>query len=358
MTTEPSERFRALSRIFDLAVDAPEHLRDDLIRRECQGDPALEREVRALLAADAVAESEAYVVGVIAEEAAAMTTSSLAGRRLGAWAIERLTDELEAEALGLIGEVDALGGMVEAIERGFPQQEIQAAAYATQRAIERGDQKVVGVNCYPTREDARPSLLRVDPPVDEKPPVAESPLDDVGAAVTPETAPDIVPPAETAADEKPVQPESVAALSMEERPPAAATEAVPETPAAAAVSEVPAADVEIVAAIPETLASPAANETVPVVPAPDVLALEGNAAATRIATLGGPAVIIDEPTSAGPDRSILRKQALQRARERRRIAQARRARLAREAALVQQQQINPVLQAPSPAPTPLLRFTR
>ncbi len=202
------------------------------------------------------------------------------------------------------------------------------------------------------------SLLRVDPPVDEKPPVAEGPLDDGGAAATPETAPDIVPPAETAADEKPEQPESVAALSMEERPLAAATEAVPETPAAAAVSEVRAADVEIVAAIPETPASPAANETVPAVPAPDVLVLEGNAAATRIATLGGPAVIIDEPTSAGPDRSILRKQALQRARERRRIAQARRARLAREAALVQQQQINPVLQAPSPAPTPLLRFTR
>ena len=88
-----------------------------------------------------------------------------------------------------------------------------------------------------------------------------------------------------------------------------------------------------------------------------LLPLEGNAAATRIATLGGPAVIVDERTSANPDRSAVRKRALRRARERRRIELARRARLAREAALVQQQQINPVLPAPAPT-TPLLRFTR
>jgi|SoiMethySBSTD1v2_1073268.scaffolds.fasta_scaffold235647_2 hypothetical protein len=206
-------------------------------------------------------------------------------------------------------------------------------------------------------DDPMPSLalLRVDLPV------AEQPLDDVHTAATPEIAPDILAPVEAAAEERPAEPERVAALSTEERPIAPATEAVPETPAAPVATEAPVADVEVVAAIGETSALPAASSATPPVPAQDVLVLEGNAAATRIATLGGPAVIVDERTSAGPDRSTVRKRALQRARERRRIAQARRARLAREATLtLQQQQPNPFTPAPAtaPAPTPLLRFTR
>jgi methylmalonyl-CoA mutase N-terminal domain/subunit len=82
----------------------------------------------------------------------------------GSWAVERLTDELEAAASSLIAEVDSLGGMVAAIERGFPQREIQNAAYATQLAIERGDQKVVGVNAFQAEEARREqNLLRIDP---------------------------------------------------------------------------------------------------------------------------------------------------------------------------------------------------
>jgi hypothetical protein len=197
------------------------------------------------------------------------------------------------------------------------------------------------------------ALLRIDLPA------ADKPLDDGHAAAVPEAAPDIVAPAGTAADERPAEPERVAALSAEEKPPAPATEAITETPAARAGTEVPVADVEVVAAIAETPVSPIAAASAPAQPAPD--AFEGNAAATRIATLGGPAVIVDEGTSANPDRSAIRKRALQRARERRRIALARRARLAREATLtLQQQQPNPFLPAPAtaPAPTPLLRFTR
>jgi hypothetical protein len=82
-------------------------------------------------------------------------------------------------------------------------------------------------------------------------------------------------------------------------------------------------------------------------PATDRLTLEGNFAATKIATLGGPAVIIEEKTAANtidakPDRSVVRKRSAQRARERRRIA-ARRARLAalQAAAAAAQQQANP-----------------
>jgi hypothetical protein len=90
--------------------------------------------------------------------------------------------------------------------------------------------------------------------------------------------------------------------------------------------------------------------------APDIYSFEGNAAAARIATLGGPAVIVDEKTAAKtteaktteakPDQSAVRKRAAEQARERRRIV-ARRARLAREAALAAQQQLaNPFGLAP------------
>ena len=90
-------------------------------------------------------------------------------------------------------------------------------------------------------------------------------------------------------------------------------------------------------------------------PAADIPSFEGSIATTLIATLGGPAVFIDEKTStteAKPDRSAV-KRAAERARERRRIVAARRARLAREATLIlQQQQPNPFL------PFPVTRATR
>ncbi len=66
----------------------------------------------------------------------------------GSYVVEAETDRLEAEALALIGEVDAMGGMVAAIERGFPQREIQNSAYAHQIAVERKERVVVGVNDY------------------------------------------------------------------------------------------------------------------------------------------------------------------------------------------------------------------
>ena len=74
---------------------------------------------------------------------------------------EGLTDQLEAEATRLIGEVDAMGGMVAAIERGFPQREIQNAAYAAQQAIERKQAIVVGVNDFVEPEPPPSGLLRV-----------------------------------------------------------------------------------------------------------------------------------------------------------------------------------------------------
>ena len=137
-----------------------------------------------------------------------------------------------------------------------------------------------------------------------------------------------------------------------------AKEASAETPAAPAArrNRAPVANAEVkLAAIAETPEPAAATPPAPE-PATDISSFEGNVAAARIATLGGPAVIVDEKTAANateaktteaktteakPDQSAVRKQAAERARERRRIA-ARRVRLAREAALAQQQlQANP-----------------
>jgi len=80
----------------------------------------------------------------------------------GSYYIEALTNDLEARATALLAKVDDLGGMVSAIEKGFPQREIQNAAYAYQKAVEKGEQVVVGVNRFAVTGEAKPDLLRVD----------------------------------------------------------------------------------------------------------------------------------------------------------------------------------------------------
>ena len=86
----------------------------------------------------------------------------------GSHVVEDLTDRVEADAQRLIGEIDAMGGMVSAIERGFPQREIQDAAYATQRAVDAKQQVVVGVNEFQVDEPAPEDILRVSAEVEEK----------------------------------------------------------------------------------------------------------------------------------------------------------------------------------------------
>jgi methylmalonyl-CoA mutase N-terminal domain/subunit len=82
----------------------------------------------------------------------------------GSWAIESLTGEIERRAVVYLERIDQLGGMVRAIEDGFPQREIEQAAYAAQRAIEKGEQIVVGVNRFQEAEEEPPEdLLRIDP---------------------------------------------------------------------------------------------------------------------------------------------------------------------------------------------------
>ncbi len=83
----------------------------------------------------------------------------------GSWYVESLTNRLEAEAAELIGRIDAMGGVLKAIETGFIQHEIHRSAYAHQTAVERGEIGIVGVNRYAMEEKTQPKAFRIDPEV-------------------------------------------------------------------------------------------------------------------------------------------------------------------------------------------------
>ncbi len=85
----------------------------------------------------------------------------------GSYFVERLTNEVEARARELMASVDQLGGAVAAIERGFQKQEIERSAYDQLRAVESGDQVVVGVNRHTEGEEEPVSLMRLDPAIAE-----------------------------------------------------------------------------------------------------------------------------------------------------------------------------------------------
>ncbi len=84
----------------------------------------------------------------------------------GSYTLERLTDELEQRADVYLRKIDALGGMVEAIAQGYPQQEIQDAAYRAQRALETHESVVVGLNEFREEEPPPEGLLRVNETVE------------------------------------------------------------------------------------------------------------------------------------------------------------------------------------------------
>src|SRR5437660_811563 len=80
----------------------------------------------------------------------------------GSYAIEQLTGEIERRARDYLEKIDALGGMLRAIESGYVQREIQESAYRYQRAIETDDAVVIGVNRFQVEEQSSVLLLRVD----------------------------------------------------------------------------------------------------------------------------------------------------------------------------------------------------
>jgi methylmalonyl-CoA mutase N-terminal domain/subunit len=86
----------------------------------------------------------------------------------GSYAIENLTNEIEAGAREYIAKIDAMGGMLRAIETGYVQQEIQKSAYEYQQAIERGEQVVVGVNRFCAEEKKPIPTLQVNPAIERE----------------------------------------------------------------------------------------------------------------------------------------------------------------------------------------------
>jgi methylmalonyl-CoA mutase N-terminal domain/subunit len=86
----------------------------------------------------------------------------------GSYFVESLTNQVEEEAWKYICRIDALGGMIRAIELGFPQQEIAQAAYNYQRQIEEQEKIIVGINKYAVKEQTSIPILKIDPSIEKK----------------------------------------------------------------------------------------------------------------------------------------------------------------------------------------------
>ena len=98
---------------------------------------------------------------IIAHETGVTNTVDPLG---GSYFLEKLTSEIEEEAWDYFRKIDAMGGMVEAIEAGFPQKEIHESAYQYQRAVERKEKVIVGVNDYVMEGDdlGEANILQID----------------------------------------------------------------------------------------------------------------------------------------------------------------------------------------------------
>jgi methylmalonyl-CoA mutase N-terminal domain/subunit len=80
----------------------------------------------------------------------------------GSYYVEYLTDEVEKRALEYIRRIDEMGGIIRAVEEGYPQKEIAESAYAYQREVEQGERLIVGVNAFKTEGGQPIELLKID----------------------------------------------------------------------------------------------------------------------------------------------------------------------------------------------------
>jgi len=102
---------------------------------------------------------------IIAHESGVASTVDPLG---GSYFVEWMTDKLEAEAHDYIRRIDEMGGMVSAIEKGYPQREIAASAYRFQREVDANERVMVGVNAYVSTDDKKIPLLRIDEEVQRR----------------------------------------------------------------------------------------------------------------------------------------------------------------------------------------------
>ena len=102
---------------------------------------------------------------IIAEESGVShTIDPLAG----SYFVEALTDKMEEDAMKYIARIDELGGIIRAIEMGYPQQEIANAAYSYQKQLERQEKIIVGVNKYQMAETHPIEYLKIDPGMESR----------------------------------------------------------------------------------------------------------------------------------------------------------------------------------------------
>ncbi len=102
---------------------------------------------------------------IIADETGVANTIDPLG---GAYFVEALTDRLEEQAYAYFRKIDELGGMVEAVKRGFPQREIADAAFELQADIDAGRRTVVGVNRYTEGDEQATEIHRIDPALESR----------------------------------------------------------------------------------------------------------------------------------------------------------------------------------------------
>jgi methylmalonyl-CoA mutase N-terminal domain/subunit len=96
---------------------------------------------------------------ILAHESGVINTIDPLG---GSWFVEEMTNRMVDGAFDYFRRIDELGGMVEAIEAGFPQREIMDAAFAYQRSVERGEKLIVGVNAFEVEDERPPEILYID----------------------------------------------------------------------------------------------------------------------------------------------------------------------------------------------------
>jgi methylmalonyl-CoA mutase N-terminal domain/subunit len=102
---------------------------------------------------------------ILAEETGVANTIDPLG---GSYFIEALTNEMEAKALAYIAKIDEMGGMIAAIDKGYPQMEIADAAYHFQQQLESGEKAMVGINRYATGEAQEIPYLEIDEAVEKQ----------------------------------------------------------------------------------------------------------------------------------------------------------------------------------------------
>jgi methylmalonyl-CoA mutase N-terminal domain/subunit len=102
---------------------------------------------------------------IIAHETGVTNTPDPLG---GSYFVEALTDKLEQQAYAYFAKIDELGGMVEAVKRGYPQREIADASFSLQQEIEVGRRIAVGVNAYTEGDAEQTPILRIDPSLERK----------------------------------------------------------------------------------------------------------------------------------------------------------------------------------------------